>query len=158
MLAVFSRNVVGGSLAIRAGSIYAPFFRPLSDLRIRGLSSIGNIRQSKLMRRTIVQTAVRSFVVVFNPPRRDSAACVPEIAEPARVQALVAKAPVEAFDESILDWFAGFDVIEFDSMVDSPGEEVTTGQFAAVIHAYSLRPAATGDHPIESARYAAARQ
>ena len=73
------------------------------------------------MRRTIVQTAMWSFLVIFDPPRRDSAACVPEIAEPTRVQALVAETPVEAFYESILNWFARFDVIQFDSMVDSPG-------------------------------------
>src|SRR6185369_10622665 len=88
----------------------------------------------------------------------DLAACVPEIAEPARVEALVAETPVEAFDESILNRFAWIDVIQFDSMIDSPGKEVAAGQFAAVIHADSFRPAAIGDHAIEGARHAAAWQ
>jgi hypothetical protein len=39
-------------------------------------------------------------------------------------------------------------MVEFDPLIDSPRQEVTTGQFAIIIQANPLRPAAIGDYRI----------
>ena len=97
-----------------------PFFRPLSDLRIRGHVLIRKTRLSELVGRAVIKAAVRPFMVVFGSPRGDPSPCFPEIAEPAGVKALVAQPSVETLNESVLNRLSGFNVIEFDSVIDSP--------------------------------------
>jgi hypothetical protein len=53
---------------------------------------------------------VRSVCVVVDPPVFDDLACLLEVVEQVLVKALVTQAAVEAFDESVLLWFAGRDV------------------------------------------------
>ena len=100
-----------------------PFFRPLSDLRIRGHDLIRQTGLSELAGRAVIKAAVWPFVVVFGPPRGDPAPCFPEIAEPAGIQTLVSQPSVETFNESVLDRLSWFDVIEFDPVIDSPREK-----------------------------------
>jgi hypothetical protein len=43
-----------------------------------------------------------------------------------RIEAFIPKTPVETLDECVLHRLAGFNVMEFDPMLDSPAQEVAT--------------------------------
>lgn len=64
------------------------------------------------MGRAVVKATVWPFMVVFGSSRGDPAPCLPKIAEPTGVEALVAQPSVETFDESVLNRLYRFDVIE----------------------------------------------
>lgn len=110
------------------------------------------------MGRAVIEAAVWPFMVVFGSPRSDPAPCFPEIAEPAGVKTLVAQPSVEAFNESVLNRLSRFNVIELDSVIDSPREKVTAGEFAAVIHANPFWSATLRDHTVQRTGNATAGQ
>ena len=64
----------------------------------------------ELLRRSVVQRAVRAFAAVLPPPVRQRLAHIVQGAEPARVEALVAQPAVEAFDVAVLHRLARLDV------------------------------------------------
>src|SRR5690606_8594627 len=87
----------------------------------------------ELSRRSVAERLVRPDVVVIAAPRFDRAPCVAEAPEPMLAQALVPEAPVEAFDERILDWFARLDEVQLDAFLVGPGVEGLTGELRAVV-------------------------
>lgn len=56
-----------------------------------------------------------------------------ERTESVLVEAVVAEGAVEGFDEGILQWFAGLDVVEGDAGSLSPEMEIATGKLGAVV-------------------------
>ncbi len=90
-----------------------------------------------------------SFLIEFASPGGDLPASVPEIPKPLRIQALISEPSVETFDRSVLNWFAGLNVNQFDRLLDTPGEEMARGEFAAIVHSDTIRPAACSDHDVE---------
>ena len=70
-----------------------------------------------------IEARVRSVGIVVDPPFFDDLARVLEIGEQVFVEALVAQATVEAFDEAILHRFAWRDVAPFDAALLLPGQD-----------------------------------
>ena len=64
----------------------------------------------ELIRRPVVERAVRALAVVLAPPASQGASYMVECAEPAGVQTLIAQSPVEALDVPVLHRPAGLDV------------------------------------------------
>ena len=64
----------------------------------------------ELVRRSVVERAVRTLAVVLLPPACQGAPYIIQRAEPVRVEALVAQPPVDAFDMAILHRPARLDV------------------------------------------------
>ena len=85
------------------------------------------------MRRAVIKAAVRPILIELLSPGADLPASVPEISEPLCVQALVSQPAVKAFDVGVLNRFARLDMDQFNTLIDSPGQEVSRGQFAAVV-------------------------
>ena len=71
-------------------------------------------------------------MVVVNAPSRDQLSGMAQIGEQVLVEALVAKAPIEALDEAILHGFSGRDVMPFDPAILLPFEDGVRCQFRAV--------------------------
>src|SRR5438552_165451 len=103
--------------------------------------------QPELLRRPVVERAVRTLAVVLAPPARQGAPYIVERTEPARVQALVAQPAVEALDMSVLHRPAGLDVYQPDLPVLGPTQHAPRGELRAVVRAQVLRPAAFADQP-----------
>ena len=73
-------------------------------------------------------------------------------------EALISEPAVETFDVSVLNWFAGLNVDQFNMLLDTPGEEMARGKFAAIIHSNPFWPAAFGDDTVERPRDASTGQ
>ena len=71
----------------------------------------------ELLRREIVQRAVRSMPVVVEAPGRDRADGIRQAHKPALVQTLVSELPVETLDKGVLHGFAGLDEAQLDAVV-----------------------------------------
>lgn len=101
---------------------------------------------------------MRSFLVKLVSPSANLPACMPQVSKPLSVQAFVSEPAVKAFDVGVLNWFAGLDMNQLNTLVDAPGQEVSRGQFAAVVHPDPFRLAALGNHAVERSRDASTRQ
>jgi hypothetical protein len=72
--------------------------------------------------------------------------CNSELGEQVLVQALVAQATIERFDEAVLLRLPRGDVVPLDAGVLTPGEDGMTGQFGAIVADHHARqPATLGD-------------
>src|ERR1700678_3037752 len=78
--------------------------------------------QPELLRRPVVERAVRTLAVVLAPPTRQGASHVIQRSEPACVETLVAQSTVEALDVSVLHRLAGLDVHQPDLPVFRPAQ------------------------------------
>ena len=110
----------------------------------------------KLGRRSVAEAAMWPFFVVLCPPIGDLDACIEQVSEPTHAQALFSQPAVKALHMGILNRLAGLDVAQVDLPLHSPGQEVTAGQFRAVVVADAKRPAAPCDKLIEHAGHPAA--
>jgi hypothetical protein len=99
---------------------------------------------------------VGPFFVVLLPPIGDFDACIEQVAEPTHAQAFFSEPAVKALHMGILDRLAGLDVAQVDLPLHSPGQEVTAGQFRAVVAADAKRPAAPCDDLIQHPGHPAA--
>lgn len=86
----------------------------------------------------VAQRRVRPVLVVILLPFRDCGAGLSEQRKQSLVEALVAEAAVEAFDEAVLHWLAGGDVMSVDLGLVAPFEDG---------HAGHLRPGVRDDRP-----------
>ncbi len=68
----------------------------------------------------ILQTGMRSFLVVVPTPRLDLKPRVGDVQEPVRRQALVAEPAVEAFNVGVLNGLAGLDEGQGDLVTAAP--------------------------------------
>ena len=96
--------------------------------------------------------------VVIPSPVGDDPSCFKQILEPADAKALLSQLAVEALHVGVLRGLARLDVDQIDLAIQSPGEEVATGQFRAVVTANGSRQAALGDDLVEHTRNAQARE
>ena len=81
----------------------------------------------KLVRGSIVETAVGPDFVVLLSPVSDLYSCIEEVAEPTRPQALFAQLTVEALHMTVLHWPAGLDVAQLNLPLQGLGKKVTAG-------------------------------
>ena len=117
-------------------------------------TTLGCLR--KLDRCSVAEAAVWPFFVVLLPPICDLDACIEQIPEPTHTQALFSESAVKALHMGVLDRLAGLDVAQVDLPLQGPGQEVTTGQFRAVVAADANRPAASCDDLIQHPGHPAA--
>ncbi len=66
-----------------------------------------------------------TLLIVSIAPRRDEESGVAQVVKPVRIEAFIAKALVEAFDERVLHRLAGLDEIEPNPFAVAPGTEPT---------------------------------
>ena len=71
---------------------------------------------------------MRTQDVVVLPPFFDDLPSFRKTREEVRVQALVAEAPVEAFDETVVRQFAGADELQFDPVFMRPAVQGFSGE------------------------------
>ncbi len=76
---------------------------------------------------------MRPFVVVVMAPCSDEMFGQRQGCKPMHVEAFIAKPSVEAFDESVLHRFAGFDVLHFDILLSGPLHEMQACKLGPVI-------------------------
>src|SRR5262245_54001777 len=114
-----------GGVFHRSGRIHRP--GPLRSMRLVRVQT-----QGKLLWCLIAQRTMRSMAVVVDPPSLDLPSCIGKVNEPILVQALVAKLPVEALDEGVLDRLAGTDEVQLDSRTIGPGVERLAGELWTV--------------------------
>ena len=72
--------------------------------------------------------------VVVDPPRLDEGPGRRQAPEEMLVQALVAQAPIQAFDKTVLLRLAGGDVVPLDCTLFLPAQDGVRGQLGAVAH------------------------
>ena len=101
------------------------------------------------MGRAVIKAAVRSFLVELLAPCGNLSPRVPKVPKPLRVQAFVSEPTVKTLDMGVLNGFAWLDMSQFDALIDAPGQEVSRGQFGAIVHPNPFRFAAFGDHTIQ---------
>ena len=89
----------------------------------------------ELLRRPVVERAVRTLAVVLAPPIGQGASYIVERSEPACVEALVAQPSVEALDMPVLHRPAGLDVNQPDLPVLGPTQHAPRGE-----HRESAKP------------------
>ena len=94
--------------------------------------------------------------IVVDPPFLDDPAGCRQAAEQVHVEALVAEAAVQAFDEAVLHRLARGDVVPLDSMVFLPLQDRMRGQLGSVVADNHERPSTKGDECIELSRDALA--
>lgn len=90
-----------------------------------------------------------SYFVVVPDPFIEQLLRVRKVFEPARVEALVAKLAVEAFDETVLHGFARCDEVGEDAAVVGPCVEVVGGKLGAVVARDAQRRPVFFDEAIE---------
>ena len=73
--------------------------------------------------------------VIVISPFPDFAARLPKVPKPARIQALIPQAAVEALDRRVLYRLTRLDVGQLNPMIDAPGEKVPRSEFAPVVPA-----------------------
>src|SRR5271155_2511191 len=103
----------------------------------------------ELLRRLIAQRTVRAFPVILLSPACQSCPNIVQGPEPARVEALVAESPVEAFDVAVLHRATRLDVHQPDLPVLRPGQHTPRGELRPVVRAHALRPATLADQPLQ---------
>ena len=89
-------------------------------------------RPARFERRQVAERGVWSDGVVVVAPEGDLAARVAQGVEDLFIQQLVAQAAVEAFDEGVLLWLAGIDVMPGDVVLVCPLQDGATGELGAV--------------------------
>ena len=81
----------------------------------------------------VAQSAVRTLLVVIASPGGNQNTGLRQAGKPVVVQALVAKAPVEALDESILGRLPGFDQLQRNAVGVRPLIQRLAGEFRPLI-------------------------
>ena len=79
-------------------------------------------------------------LIVMVTPSRDRQSGMAQVAEPVGIQAFVAQATVEEFDDTVLHRLARLDVIEPDASLVAPGLKPVRTKLRAVIGANLLWP------------------
>ena len=94
---------------------------------------------------------MRSLCVVVDPPCFDDPAGLRQCPEEVLIEAFIAEARVERFDEPVLRGFARCDVMPFDTVLLLPFQHRTRGQLGPVVADDHAWPAARRDDPVEFA-------
>lgn len=81
----------------------------------------------------------------------DGGSGLSERREQGLVEALVAEAAVEAFDEAVLHRLSGGDVVSFDLGLLAPFEDGHAGQLRAVVRDNRIRLSPSGDEAVQLA-------
>src|SRR5262245_38650287 len=76
---------------------------------------------------------MRPTLVVLAPPRLDAPPSIVESQEVVRVQAIVPKLVVEAFDETVLHGLPGVDEVKSDLVSEGPGVHLSTTELGSVV-------------------------
>lgn len=88
----------------------------------------------KLVGCEAAEAGVRPIVVVAGSRLFDDATSGWQAAGEMLVEALIAEPSVEAFDEAILHWLAGRDVMPFDAAILLPSQDGTERHLRAVAY------------------------
>ncbi len=111
---------------------------------------------AELSRCSVCKRAVRPLAVVFLAPVVEGSPNVIQCAEPARVQAFVAKTSVEAFDVSVLHRSSWLDVDQVDPAFFCPAQHAPRCELRSVVGTHTLRLATLLDQLIQRSRHATA--
>ena len=84
-------------------------------------------------RRQMAQRAMRTKVVIVLPPGLKFNPHIVEGEKQADVQAFVPEPPVEAFDESVFNWPAGADKVEFDPRSIGPCVDGSAAKLRTIV-------------------------
>src|SRR5277367_1090457 len=99
------------------------------------------------------------MLIVVLAPSLDLAPGVGQVLEPVRIQALVAKAAIEAFDETVLRRLAWLNVDQPDAALFGPREKATAGELRSVVDTDTFRTRPTArNHSSQHARHPRGRQ
>jgi hypothetical protein len=93
---------------------------------------------------------MRSALIVVFAPGFNLAPRVGQVLKPVCIQTLVAKAAVEAFDETVLRRLAGLNVDQPDATLFDPRQKTTAGEFRSVVDANTFRTFPTARSPLPS--------
>lgn len=100
-------------------------------------------------RGSVTQAAVWPFFVVLLSPIGDLDASIERVPEPAHSQTPFPEPSVKALHVRVLGRLAGLDVAQLDVPLRTPGQDVPTGQFGAVVAVNPQRLATPCNHVIE---------
>src|SRR5918993_685887 len=98
------------------------------------------------------------MLVVVDAPSLDDTTGLSEAGEPARVEAFLAEAAVEALDRGVLHRLAGIDEEQLHAVLMGPAVEITTAEFGPVVHDQHVRVAAVAGDVLEQADHPVSRQ
>jgi hypothetical protein len=82
---------------------------------------------AKLVWCSLVETAVRPYLVVLLSSVGNFQSCVEEVPEPVGPQPLFTQPPVEAFHIAVLHRTTWLDLAQLDVLLQAPGKEVPAG-------------------------------
>lgn len=82
---------------------------------------------------------MRTFLIIEAPPQLDLAPSVVQRQEPVFIQALLAKAAIEALDHGVIRRCPTAGEVEFHDMLVHPSVHDVAGEFTAVIDLDRLR-------------------
>src|SRR3954454_11808930 len=108
--------------------------------------------------RAHAQARVRPLQVVVEPPSLDHTARFGKAREPARVEALLAKAAVEALDRAVLHRLSGIDEEPLHTVLVGPAVEITAAQLGSVVHDQHVGIAAFTGNVLEHGGHPPARE
>ena len=89
----------------------------------------------ELAGRPVGQTAVWARRVVVIAPVSDLVTSVEQVAEPICIQAFITKTAIETLDMAVLHRLAWLNMMHRDLPFYAPSQEVSRGEFGAIIHA-----------------------
>src|SRR5208282_3409582 len=87
----------------------------------------------ELFRRTIVQSAVRAFLIVVAAPVFQFFPSIGEMEKDFPIQTFVPQPAVETLDVAVLNWATGPDEVELHTSIVGPGVHGLAGEFAAIV-------------------------
>ena len=95
--------------------------------------------------RQLLESLVRSAIIVVDSPGLDLLSCILKNFEPVKVQGFIAERSVEGFYETVVSEFSWATEIYLYAMVIRPKIQQSTREFAAVVHEHSDRRPALSD-------------
>src|SRR5512142_1273241 len=121
------------------------------------MGSVGGLYGRRPVRRKgcwslILERTVRSQEVIVRPPTSQLLPHILEREEDFHVQTLISEAPIEAFDEAVLDRLTWPNKIQLHPMAIGPGIHDATGKFAAVVDGDRARGATLAHDRLQGLR------
>jgi hypothetical protein len=90
--------------------------------------------------------------VVIVTPERDLMTSLEQIPEPVCIQAFITKTAIKTLDMAVLHGLPWLNMMHRDLPFHAPSEEVSRGEFRAVVHSQRFRTATTSDHIVKNTR------
>jgi len=101
---------------------------------------------------------VRSFFVVFDPPRRDLPSRIEQVLKPAHGQAFFPQPSVKTLDLCVLRRLPRLNVYQLDLPFYTPSQKMPTGQFRPIVATDRQGLSALTHNRLQDARHSSARE